>query len=100
MRSIALSALQAAEYINISERAFHSLRKRPAFPQPRAVGGRLRWLAAELDEYVRALPPAPPSAEPRQLRGTRKEQALSPTPEAWPVPGTVSASQEIADGHG
>ena len=48
----ALSASQAAQFLNISERRFHQLRHDPAFPKARAVGTRNRWVTEELLAYL------------------------------------------------
>ena len=80
----ALSASQAAQFLNISERRFHQLRHDPAFPKARAVGTRNRWVTEELLAYLKALPPAQELAEPVQLGRSRKRRNLEPIPEAWP----------------
>lgn len=80
----ALSAAQAAQFLNVSERRFHQLRHDPAFPKARAIGTRIRWVADELVAYLKALPPAQKRAEPDQLKHSRKVR-LAPKPEAWPV---------------
>lgn len=81
----ALSAAQAAQFLNISERQFHQLRHDPEFPRARAIGTRNRWVSEELIAYLKALPPALKRAEPYQLRQSKKRR-VEPKPETWPVP--------------
>lgn len=86
---VALSAAQAAQFLNVSERQFHKLRLNPAFPSARFIGTRKRWVAEELVAYIKALPAAQKQAEPEQLRQSRKRH-FEPKPEAWPVPNFVN----------
>lgn len=85
---LALSAEDAAALLDISERSFHERRKEPTFPKARLVGGRLRWVRAELEEWLVAQPTVDTLPEPRQLaRSTKRTRvALTPRPEAWPPP--------------
>lgn len=71
---ILVDAPSAAAALSISERAFHSLRKRPDFPKhatvvlgPRCVRFRLDALCAFTSSLV-----AIPQSEPRQLQQSRK----------------------------
>ncbi len=89
---LAFSAADAAALFDISERSFHQRRKDPSFPKPRQVGGRLRWIRSELEDWLIAQPEVDTLPEPRQLCiSAKRRQSLTPTPEAWPVPGTVTA---------
>lgn len=84
----ALSAAQAAQFLNISERRFHQLRHDPAFPKARMIGSRNRWITDELLAYLKALPAAEMLLEPKQLRHSKKFRA-TPKPDAWPLPNFV-----------
>ena len=89
---LALSAEDAAASLDISERSFHERRKDPAFPKPRQVGGRLRWVRSELEDWLIAQPVVDTLPEPSQLRSsTKRRQSFAPTPSQWPVPGSVTA---------
>lgn len=85
---LALSAEDAAALLDISERSFHERRKEPAFPKARLVGGRLRWVRAELEAWLVAQPTVDTLPEPHQLaRSTKRTRiTFTPRPEAWPPP--------------
>lgn len=86
MQTAALTAVQSAAYLNISERRLHQLRDDSDFPRPRLVGGRNRWLIEELEAYLRSRPIAEPQPEPPQLSGsTKRKPIIEPKPETWPV---------------
>jgi len=71
---ILVDAPAAAAALSISERAFHSLRKRPDFPQDATVviGPRcVRFRLEALYVFARSLV-SMPRGEPKQLRRSRK----------------------------
>ena len=71
---ILVNAPAAAAALSISERAFHSLRKRPDFPQDATVviGPRcVRFRLEALYVFARSLV-SMPRGEPKQLRRSRK----------------------------
>jgi hypothetical protein len=89
-KPILIDASSAAAALSISERAFHSLRKRPDFPKDATVviGPRcIRFRVETLHSFVLSLVKKPQS-EPIQLRRSRK-----PRLEAWPRPGETGAGQ-------
>jgi predicted DNA-binding transcriptional regulator AlpA len=86
MQPAALSAAEAAQFLGVSERTLHNLRRSPDFPAPRVVGGRNRWLAFELVTYLESRPRAAPAAEPPQLARSTKRSLIAPKPETWPPP--------------
>lgn len=65
-----LTAPQAAEWIGVSERFFHTMRAAGQVPPPVVLGPRcLRWIRDELAAAVLALPRQDePAPEPPQLR--------------------------------
>ena len=64
----ALTATQAADYLSVSERQFHNLRKRPGFPAGKMLGKRnVRWPVSALDAWVADQPDAQQAPEPAQL---------------------------------
>ena len=83
---LALSAKDAAALLDISERSFHERRKDLAFPKARLVGGRLRWVRKELEEWLVAQPSVDALPEPPQLARSAKRPLITPKPEAWPPP--------------
>lgn len=86
MQAAALTVVQSAAYLNISERRLHQLRADPDFPKPRVVGGRNRWLIEELATYLRSRPVAKTQPEPHQLaRTTKRKPTIQPKPEVWPT---------------
>jgi predicted DNA-binding transcriptional regulator AlpA len=87
LQPASLTANQAATYIGVSERHFHLLRKTPAFPKPRVIGSRNRWLRLELDQFIASQPFGEPRPEPQQLSGSAKHKSnIEPRPEVWPMP--------------
>jgi len=73
---ILVSAAEGAELLDISLRAFHSLRKDDAgFPAARSLGPRnVRFVRSELEAYAVALP-AVRADEPPQLAAARVQRA-------------------------
>jgi len=70
-----LTDKEAAAYYGLSTRTFKEIRKRPEFPKARDLTGTGRkpfFIRAELDEHLRALPPALERPEPAQLRAGRE----------------------------
>lgn len=80
-----VDAAQAATLIGVSERTFHTFRRKPGFPAPvDGLGPRLiRWRRADLEAWVAGLPAAQAAGEPPQLR---RGKANKPAPAWAPVP--------------
>lgn len=77
MQKILLSAVEAASYLGVCERKFHSLRHEPGFPAPVSLGKRaLRWRVSDLETYVNGLPAAKPSPSPSQLLTRTLDRAM------------------------
>lgn len=77
-RPIALDARRAAEFLAISERKFHLLRKTPGFPAGRQVSPvQVRFLVSELEEWLAAQPVAG-KPEPVQLTRGRVYRSGQP----------------------
>lgn len=55
---LTVDAVDAAALLGVSERTFHTLRKRPGFPRPIALLGprRPRWRTADLFHWLNAVP--------------------------------------------
>ena len=67
-----LSADEGADFIGVSERLYHQLRREPNFPRAVLLSRRcLRWKREELAAYVEKLPTVGAQPEPLQLRRSR-----------------------------
>ncbi len=92
MQPATLSATDAATHLGLSERKFHGLRKDPAFPKPRLIGSRNRWLRDELNQWILELPVSARLPEPRQLSHSAKRRpTIEPKPELWPTPTSAGS---------
>jgi hypothetical protein len=82
MQKLLLSAVEAAAYLSVCERKFHSLRHEPGFPAPISLSGRrafLRWRVSDLQKYVDGLPPAEPAPTPSHLLTAKLDRAMRMT---------------------
>ena len=71
-----LNVAQAAQYLGVSERAFHYMRTRAQVPPPVQLAPRvLRWARDDLDAAIAALPRQQTRAEPVNLLRGRIERA-------------------------
>ena len=71
-----LSADAGADFIGVSERLFHELRREPDFPRAVVVSKRcVRWKREELAAYVEKLPTVGAQPEPLQLHRSRAAMA-------------------------
>jgi len=71
--ALLLAAPEAARYLGVSERTFHSLRRQPAFPRAVVLGARsIRWNRDELTAFAQELPRITLMAEPFQLAARGK----------------------------
>jgi predicted DNA-binding transcriptional regulator AlpA len=71
---LTVDAVDAADLLGVSERTFHTLRKRPGFPRPIALLGprRPRWRTVDLYHWINAVPTIDVDApEPGRLARSR-----------------------------
>ncbi len=71
-QSILVDARKGATLLDVSERQYHELRKRPEFPAPKILGPRcVRWVRAELESFALTLHDVRDRYGPEQLRRAR-----------------------------
>ena len=71
---LTLDARRSADFVGLSERAFHELRQRPDFPRPIELltAKRPRWRTADLRRYIDSRPEITNgNAEPTRLAAAR-----------------------------
>jgi predicted DNA-binding transcriptional regulator AlpA len=98
MQKILLSAVEAAAYIGVCERKFHSLRHELGFPAPVSLGKRaLRWRVNELENYVNGLPAAKPAPSPSQLLTRTLDRAMRSKEARTTLPNGVAQAADTVD---